>query len=332
MRISYKTRKTISQALSVVLLCALGFTAIFGVSALSNKLKEETQVIHPTFEVGGIGADGKGNRADDTIYTKEAFECAGLEVKLDFDAQIEYSIFYYTEMDELVNTDEGNTESKKFVVPLDATHARIVVTPIWDKEVEEEDRVCHWYDVTKYSSQLEIKVLKEQTPSEIKSVQLISAINTLPDTMFTDDSAYTDLAFSQAGYMYKNASMLSGKRITKIGLPVGDLKDGCANDNYFTIYVVKGNYQNAEVVNSKTLTIVADTYTVDAVNEWVYFDVNIQLAEGETLVFGSANDTIEVRACRTTVDSKCNAYWKVFTDGVSELPSYSLLFDIYVAK
>ena len=165
MRISYKTRKNISQVLSVVLLCALGFTAIFGVSALSNKLKEETKVIYPTFEVGGIGEDGKGNR-DETgsIFNKESFECAGLEVKLDFDARVSYSVFYYDDMDMFISSDLNNTESKACSVPEGATHARIVVTPIWDKDVKTADRVCHWYDVTKYSSQLEIRVAKDQEP------------------------------------------------------------------------------------------------------------------------------------------------------------------------
>ena len=331
MRISYKTRKTISQALSVVLLCALGFTAIFGVSALSNKLKEETQVIHPTFEVGGIGADGKGNRAEDTIYTKEAFECAGLEVKLDFDAQIEYSIFYYDDMDTFIMSDEDNTESKKATVPLGATHARLVVAPIWDKDVAKEDRVCHWYDVSKYSSQLEIRVLKDQEPEEIESVQLFNAINSLPTTMWTDSTNYSDLATASAGYMLKSVD-LSGERITKIGLPVSKLTNGCTEDCTFTIYVVSGEYNNAKVIDTKVLTIRADTYTTDTPNEYVYFNVDIQLEEGQTLVFGSTNDTLQVRFSRSTVSGIGTACWKVFTADAAELPTASPLFDIYVAE
>lgn len=167
MRISFKSRKTISKVLSILLLCALGFIAIFGISALSNKLKEEKKVIYPIFEVGGIDADGKGNRSKDSICTKDSFECKGLEVNLGFDAYVKYQIFYYNNLDEFLEASSIYTESAEMDVPANAVHARIVVIPIWGKDVEAEDRICHWYDVTNYSSRLEIKVLKEQEPKTV---------------------------------------------------------------------------------------------------------------------------------------------------------------------
>lgn len=163
MRIKFMTKKTISQVLSVVLLCALCFGAVFGISALSNKLKEDKKVIHPVFEVGGIDSEGKGDKDMDTsIYTKEAFACDGLEIKLDFDAKVAYSVYFYTKHDSYVGSSLNNTTSKRISVPYNATHARLVIIPIWDDDVKNADRVCHWYDTAKYSSQLEIKVYKDQ--------------------------------------------------------------------------------------------------------------------------------------------------------------------------
>ena len=81
-------RKT-KQTLKTILLGALGIGAIVGVAsgvnALVDKDGTELKTIHPTFEIGGLNADGEHEESDKTIYTKTAFECQGLEIKLDFE-------------------------------------------------------------------------------------------------------------------------------------------------------------------------------------------------------------------------------------------------------
>ena len=160
---NYKTKNTLKQILAVALAGLAAFGAIFGLVKLSEVLKEETKVIHPSFEVGGINAEGKGDKdLNGSIYTKESFECQGLEVKLDFDAEVSYQIYYYNDLDELKAVSSEYTASMILAVPSSASHARIVVTPFWDDDVEEDDRVVQWYDVAKYANQLEIRVDKEQ--------------------------------------------------------------------------------------------------------------------------------------------------------------------------
>lgn len=191
MRITYKTRKTISQVLSIILVCALGFGAIFGISALSKKLKEDMKVITPKFEVGGINAEGKGDKdMDGSVYTKESFECKGLEVKLDFDAKVTYQVFYYDKLDNYLSASSAYDESTELFVPSEAVYARIVVTPIWDDDVASEDRVCHWYDVTKYSSQLEISVLKEQEEKIPAFFENLEKTATKKDTLYLGQGTY----------------------------------------------------------------------------------------------------------------------------------------------
>lgn len=191
MRIKYKTRKTISQLLSIILVCALGFAAIFGISALSKKLKEDMKVITPTFEVGGINAEGKGDKdMDGSVYTKESFECKGLEVKLDFDSKVTYQVFYYDKLDNYLSASSAYDESTELSVPSEAVYARIVVTPIWDDDVASEDRVCHWYDVTKYSSQLEISVLKEQKEKIPAFLENLEKTATKKDTLYLGKGTY----------------------------------------------------------------------------------------------------------------------------------------------
>ena len=185
MKLKFKTRKTISNVISILLVCLLGVGAVFGVSALSNKLKEDTKVIHPAFSVGGINAEGKGDKElNGSIYTKESFACKGLEVKLDFDANVKYQIFYYDELDNYISNSSIYDASSTISVPKDAVNARIVVIPVWDDDVKTEDRVCHWYNVLKYSSQLEISVLKEQ------EIVLPTFLQTIKDTSIQKAPAY----------------------------------------------------------------------------------------------------------------------------------------------
>lgn len=191
MRIKYKTRKTITQVLSIVLVCALGLGAIFGVSALSKKLKEDTKVIHPTFEVGGINAEGKGDKdMNGSVYTKDSFECKGLEVKLDFDAKITYQVYYYDDLDNYISNSSVYDASASMSVPAEAVYARIVVTPIWDSDVATDDRVCHWYDVAKYSSQLELSVLREQEYKAPAFLEEIENTATKKDSLYLGQGTY----------------------------------------------------------------------------------------------------------------------------------------------
>ena len=163
MKFNYKQRKTLKQVLSILLCGLVIFGAVFGVSALSSKLKEDTKVIRPTFSVGGIDINGVGNsKSTSSIYTKEAFEAQGLSVKLDFDAYVKYQAFFYDDLDNYISSSEIYSVSSEVALPSGVTRVRLVVYPIWDGNVDKKDRVCHWYDVYKYSKQLEIRVLKEQ--------------------------------------------------------------------------------------------------------------------------------------------------------------------------
>lgn len=323
MRLKFKTRKTISQVLSVVLLCALGLTAIFGVSALSKNLKDETKVIYPMFEVGGIGEDGKSNRANNTIYTESAFACDGLEVKLAFDADVKFQVFYYDELDNFKRSTQVYSASVK-LNPEKGLFARIVVYPTWGKDVAKEDRICHWYDVYKYSSKLEISVNKEQLSD--RDVTLVSAFN----VNGIDLSSKTSVFEGAIPMMYADNDKLFGEKIVKIGLPVQSVAD-CTIDNVYTIYVVEGVGENATKVERVELVLPANTYAKNNVGEYVYFNVDITLDENETLVFGATSDTICCYYSTEVIDRIGNCYVNVFSDSCV-LDNKSLLFDIVIEE
>ena len=159
-----KLKRKTKQILSIIMVCVIAFGAICGFSTLTGKLDEDMKIITPTFEVGGLdNTTGKYVETDGSIYTKESFECQGLTIKLDFDSQVKYQVFYYDELDEYIGECTAEyDESVELVVPEGAKFARVKVTPVWGADVKEKERVVEWYETLKYSTQLQISVLKDQ--------------------------------------------------------------------------------------------------------------------------------------------------------------------------
>ena len=151
-----KVQKIVAIVLGLVTVAG----AVFGVSALAKYAKEEQKTIHPTFSVGGLTETGVYEETDDTIYTKDSFEAKGLEVKLDFDSNVKYQVFFYDELDKFISCTEVYTESQDISVPLEA-RARLEVTPIWGPDAPLEKEI-KWYEPSKYANQIEIRVDKRQ--------------------------------------------------------------------------------------------------------------------------------------------------------------------------
>lgn len=205
MRLNYIKRKKISRVSSVVLIFATVIAMALGVSTITKKMKDETKVIHPTFEIGGINAEGKANKAKDSIVTVESFLCKGLEVNLDFDATIKYQVFYYDVLNKYIESSPVYFEKAEMNIPINAFYARIVVTPIWNNSIKEKDRVCDWYDVLKYSSQLEIKVSKDQEsqPTNISIAKFVNGTVTANRNDYKIGDTVTLIVKPEEGYAQK---------------------------------------------------------------------------------------------------------------------------------
>ena len=155
------------KKLLAVLLAIITFAGtIFGLVKLSEKMKDDKTKASSVFEVGGLDAStGKYVDTDTSIYTKNSFKAKGLEIKLDFDSNITYQVYFYDELGEFVSCSEVYDKGHKFYTP--AYHeVRILVTPVWDLKSTEDEQVIKWYNVHKYSSQLEIRVDKNQNFTE----------------------------------------------------------------------------------------------------------------------------------------------------------------------
>ncbi len=155
-KINFKSKKTWKKVLTVGLVCVLTLGAVFGITALVGKVEEETtKKLNLSWEVGGLDEQGKYLETKESIYTKDAFECKGLNIKMAFDNDVSYRIFFYDYNDEFVSSTELLTANYSADIDMFVKSARIVITP-------NEDSKISWYEKSGYAKQLTISVDKEQ--------------------------------------------------------------------------------------------------------------------------------------------------------------------------
>lgn len=153
-KVNLKSKKTWKNILVVGLATITFIGAIVGLSTLFKKNEEPTKEIRPSYAIGGLTEQGAYLDTEESIYTKDAFECKGLNVKVAFDNNISYRIFFYDFNDNFVNATEKLTTNYSEETDLFVKSARIVITP-------NEDSKISWYEINGYSKQLTISVNKD---------------------------------------------------------------------------------------------------------------------------------------------------------------------------
>ena len=154
-KINFKSKKTWKQILIIALSCLLLVGAIMGITALFRQREETTKTISPSYAIGGLTETGTYLDTEESIYTKDAFECDGMEIIPVFENNISYRVFYYNYNNEFLSSTEELTGKYSALRPELARYCRIVITPNDDQEIK-------WYEVNGYAKQLEISVYKEQ--------------------------------------------------------------------------------------------------------------------------------------------------------------------------
>lgn len=157
----FKFKKKGKRILTIVLVLGLLVGAVAGVAALTgrNKADEGFEIVNTDFERGGLDASGKYTETKASIYTKDAFECGeGVRVKMDFDSDVSYKVYFYDESDNFVEASGEFTKTETVSAPEGATHARLVVNPVWDADVDENDQVIRFWQTNKYAKQLTVMV------------------------------------------------------------------------------------------------------------------------------------------------------------------------------
>ena len=137
------------------------------------------------------------------------------------------------------------------------------------------------------------------------------------------------VVFSTAPYAYIDTSLFAGKHITRIGIPVKSVQ-ALDEKQTFTLSVVKTDSNAYEYVSQHKLTLPREELgDFTTVNKWIYLDVDIQLAEDETLAFGMPDDTVSWGYSRT---NQGGYNFRSATGSWTSIIKESILFDVYATE
>ena len=154
-----KMTKSTGRVVAIVAVALALVMVIGGLAALGSR---DTKTIGASaFSVGGLDETGKPNFSETSIYTKEAFECEGLRIVPDFEADLSYDVFYYDANGNLLAKKTGLVESFEQDYPL-ADTCRIVIHPNVPDDVKKGEFKIHFWEVYGYANQLTIIVDKDQ--------------------------------------------------------------------------------------------------------------------------------------------------------------------------
>lgn len=152
-------KKNWKRILCIALVCVISLGVLGGVASFATK---DTKTISASaFSRGGLDENGKYVNTDKSLYTEEAFECIGLRVEPNFEANLTYDVYYYDYSNRLIESKLGLTDVYDEDFPLAKT-CRIVIHPEIPADVKEKDFKIGFFDVYKIAKQLTITVNKNQ--------------------------------------------------------------------------------------------------------------------------------------------------------------------------
>ena len=156
-KINFKSKKMWKDILVITLSCIAIVGVFFGIFAVSEKLDEQTtRTIHPSYGIGGLTEDGKYLETENSIYTRNAFECQGLTITPNFDCTVSFRVYFYDGNNNFIRaTEEMRENFDDSSVPYFAEFARIVITP-------DDDEKIGLLEISSYANQLSMKVNKTQ--------------------------------------------------------------------------------------------------------------------------------------------------------------------------
>ena len=177
-------------------------------------------------------------------------------------------------------------------------------------------------------SQLKFGGEISSSDKESSSTNLIQVFESID--LNGDISKYSQFNMTRGSYMYQNGTYFENSTIKKIGVPIKTIND-YTKDNVLSVFVVNFNDVNAkgtEYISKHELVLKANTYTSNTINEWVYFDCNINVGSGETLAFITDTDTIFAGYPSTSLTDYKFKFDVLDGSSLIESPG-NILFDVY---
>lgn len=169
-------KKSTKTLIRNIVLAVLGIGLLVGAaSMIASCIKQEDDgfdKVNPTFTIGALDEEGAYVKdSKNALYTSKGLEVnPGDEVRItmDFESDVYYQLFYYTNEDDLVKANDISRNTNVYVVPEEVELVRIMILPYHNSDLKEEEQKIGLFDIAKYTTQLSVEVKRvEETEPEI---------------------------------------------------------------------------------------------------------------------------------------------------------------------
>lgn len=139
-----------------IFLIAIGLIgAVVALFILLDRQTTVTEIGAEAYTIAALDENGEQTDGDTSIVTRSAFTTDGLKVKIEDEATVTYTLYFYGAENEFISKTAALSEDFDGSIPENAETAKIVITPI-----EDEDGKVELTEVLGYAGQVTVTVNK----------------------------------------------------------------------------------------------------------------------------------------------------------------------------
>ena len=140
----------------IIFLISIGLIgAVITLFILLDRQTTVTEIGAEAYTIAALDENGEQTDGDTSIVTRSAFTTDGLKVKIEDEATVTYTLYFYGAEDEFISKTAALSEDFDGSIPENAETAKIVITPI-----EDEDGKVELTEVLGYAGQVTVTVNK----------------------------------------------------------------------------------------------------------------------------------------------------------------------------
>lgn len=140
----------------IIFLIAIGLIgAVITLFVLLDRQTTVTEIGAEAYTIAALDENGEQTDGDTSIVTRSAFTTDGLKVKIEDEATVTYTLYFYGAENEFISKTAALSEDFDGSIPENAETAKIVITPI-----EDEDGKVELTEVLGYAGQVTVTVNK----------------------------------------------------------------------------------------------------------------------------------------------------------------------------
>ena len=268
-----KNKLNWKQIICAVLVVASSIAAIGGIASFTGSKTKTISSL--AFKVGALDDNGKYVEDNQSIYTKDAFECIGLRVEPDFDADLTYDVYYYNEKGEVINTklDHEGVYDEDF--PL-AYKARVVIHPEIPEDADDDWKIS-FLEVSNYASKVKISVDRKQKYLYEGLLNLYDSEKVTANKSYLDGnvkpSEYdSDTLYDREYGVVTDKISLVGYEKIDIFVKSNNIKGGRAYETFVSCFFAK---EDGSIAATDGSCHFAKQYSAQYCEEWVKISLDI---------------------------------------------------------